>query len=115
MLLTVYVPIDETFGIAPGSAIVGGHSASPRIVVDYEGGLFQQVGFDQFETRLRHAADRHTWHGRGFPTSARLAVPANVLKAVGTYDYEPGGRHDLVVDDQPALDAWIARFGEQAA
>jgi hypothetical protein len=126
MILHVYVPKDDRYGILPGSGIVGSPVEIPaalrpviieadepaRVRIDYEGGKFRQTEYEDFERRLLHAADRHTWNnGRGYPTIARMVVPAEELIEVGTYDYDSERRvYRLEVTDKTTLDAWIARY-----
>ena len=103
MLLAVYVPAGEdTFGIKPGSAIVGVPKGPEPILVDYEGGLYGQEGIEFFRQRLLHAADRHT---RLYPTVARVLLPPAALHQVATYDTESG---HLEVIHAEALDAWTS-------
>lgn len=150
--LTVYIPATaDTFGILPGSGIVGSVDDMPcphchgqwrqpsasnivtpthcvvcsgclrtfhvtegrnaRIRLDFEPGKFRQMGFDRFETRLMHAADRHTWNnGRGYPTMARRWVKPCQVRAVATYDTDTRQVVDVV--DAIALATWVARYGE---
>ena len=104
--LTIYVPIDPDCGIHPGSGVVGHRllAQNSRLLVYFEGGIYGQSGLDEFESRLYHAASRLLYRA---PTVARMVLPAESLCAVGTYDLET---RVLVVHDQPALDAWIARW-----
>jgi hypothetical protein len=118
MQLTVYVPLHDAYGIAPGSAIVGGAIGGWQSqgqhtryeTVDFEGGVHSREYFAAFATRLLHAAGRHADH---YPTSARVTLPMTALRLVGWYDYErgrPAADNRLDVHDSEALDAWIARF-----
>jgi hypothetical protein len=101
-VLTVYVPAGEaTWGIAPGSAIIGTDTGD-TVRIDYEGGVYGQVGLDVFANRLLHAGARHV---DGYPTTARLVVPAAALHAVGTYD---AATNELMCTDEQALAAWVA-------
>lgn len=83
---TVYVPApgsDLRRTIAPGSGIVG--TAVPgtdKVLIDYEGAIYGQAM--DYEERIYHAHDRHTWRGRGYPTAARVLVDAGELVEVGT-------------------------------
>src|SRR5215204_4460384 len=98
MILNVYVPAGEDlFGIAPGSAIVGAEWSDGDLRVDYEGGIYDQAGFESFDRRAMQAAGRHI---SNHPTSARLRLPQAALQAVGTYDTDTW---TFRVDNQPAL------------
>jgi len=106
LVLMVYVPRDEAMlGIKPGSAVVGALTHDPRgVLVYYEGGLYHQSGFEEFRTRLLHAAGRLV---ERYPTTAKALVPREALHAVGTYT--PHNAFLNVTDGQ-LLDAWIARW-----
>jgi hypothetical protein len=111
-VVTVFIPAspeaEALLGIAPGSGIVSAGSADPEgaVRVDYEGGIYQQVGANDYHWRLMHAADRHLWNGgRGYPTTARQTVPSYLLRAVGEYDTDTNMFTALgAVDDAPGVE-----------
>lgn len=118
MELGVYVPYEGTITtIKPGSAICGqaesewsGRSLADainetmrgddRVMLYYEGNLFGSM--PDWATMLFHAADRLIAR---YPTVARCSVKPDDWYLVGSY-YPDTER--LYVEDQAALDAWIA-------
>jgi hypothetical protein len=115
-LLTLYVPAtEETFGIKPGSAIVGtlhvpGNHGPERLTVDFEGGVHNPAYFSNFANRVLHAAGRHV---QRYPTVARMSLEAEHLRPVASYDADSWTIVDLY--DEPALMAWVAQWRGAAA
>jgi hypothetical protein len=111
---TVYVPTPESplrRTIVAGSGIVGtALPDSDKVLIDYEGGIYNQAGFDQYDNRVYHAYDRHTFKPYGYPTVARMLVDAHDLIGVGIFDPE---RRTVHVIRQDELDEWLA--GRDAA
>ena len=74
------------FGIAPGSGIVGrrallrGHSEG--LVLDYEGGIYQQSNIVTWADKVMHAAGRASTN---YPTIARSWVKFEDVLHVGAY------------------------------
>lgn len=108
--LTVYVPAPGTRLreeiIWDGSGVVGSEvGGSGRLRIDYEG---DDDLFPTFGTRVRRAAERHTWEGpdgkSGYPTSACAYVSPEEVIAVGSYRPEEG---QLDVTDRAAVEEWL--------
>lgn len=108
VVLKVFVPAGENlFGIAPGSAIVGSELPDGHINIDYEGGIYGQVGLESFNRRVMQAAGRHI---NRYPTSARMNLPAADMQSIGEYDTDSW---TMKVNDQAALDAWLRMRAQQ--
>ena len=104
----VFVPREgdpATKGIRKSSGIVGAPlPGAERVVVDYEGAIYEQ-------TKMARLADRVFYaHGRlveRYPTVARITVPRASLIEVGTFD--PAGGTIAPVDEgaEAALASWL--------
>ena len=61
-----------------------------------------------YADRVSHAADRHTWQGgRGYPTVARMTVPARDLLFVGHFDGDDGIVQPHDAEGRVALARWL--------
>jgi translation initiation factor IF-1 len=102
---TIYVPADAqkmtAIGPVRGSAIVGGPPRDGKVVIYYEGNLYDAVNLRTFEERVRQAASRK--HHLA-PTSAILLIDEGDLVAVGVHNYELNRNR---IDNKAALDAWL--------
>lgn len=116
--LAVYVPDPDapaevalqTHAIIEGSGIVGTPTVpddpeSP-ILLDYEGGLYEQEQFKVYANRVAHAHGRHVTE---YPTVARRLVRCDAVKQIGWF-YP---RHGVDVEDAAGLMAiakWLGYF-----
>ena len=105
MQLPVYCPKPSSpfaRAIAAGSGIVGdpNRSHDGLILVYYEGNLYGAVNMQKYSERVLHAADRLATR---YPTIACQYIPADQLKAIGTYDR---GSKGFALSDPEALRAW---------
>ena len=74
--LTVYVPCPNTEAwarIAPGSGVVGQEVGSGRVLVHYEGNIYNSDSLRRFYDRVELAAARHV---QNYPTTARMLAPS---------------------------------------
>lgn len=106
--LTLYVPRSDSElhdRIWSGSGIVGSPVGDTgRIRLDFEG---DTSVYPAYKDRVRRAAERHEWSDgerSGYPTRACAHVSKNEVIPIGTYD---PATERLVVDDPPALRAWL--------
>lgn len=109
--LVIFVPVDDHWGIAAGSALVGyihddEDATERRATISYEG----WVHGSQYESRdargrweagLLHAASRLV---TGYPTSAMYSPSMSRVKAIGLYNAKT---HTIILNDEEALDAWL--------
>lgn len=103
MILAIYVPTHDSHlrkTIVAGSAIVGSPAEDDRIMIDYEGNIYNSSNMVSFDNKLLIAAGRHIDH---YPTVARSWVKGSELIPVGTYDYDT---HQIEVFDIAALGEW---------
>lgn len=106
--LNVYVPSPDSplrHTIRAGAGIVGTPQRNGRILIDFEGNLYDAVNMREYEQRVFHAHDRHTWRGVGYPTVARAWVDFDDVIEIGSYSPTT---QKVTIFDQPALDAWLA-------
>jgi hypothetical protein len=110
--LTLYVPVDAKGShIAGGSAIVGSpgedqRDATERLVIDFEGNVYNAENLQDYAGRLQCAAGRHADR---CPTVARRHVDVNTMHAVGSAAWISGvGWVVERLDDPAALQAWLA-------
>ena len=102
--LAVYVPSDVRLvaTIRTGSGLVGSPE-NGRVMVDYEGAIYDQPSMARFADRVAHAAGRHV---ESYPTTARIWVKPEVLTRVGTWN-DLDGEVRLSPGAEPALAAWL--------
>jgi hypothetical protein len=108
----VYTPVEfrpVAQRIAPASAIVGAppEAGDTWQTIDFEGAVYGQAGLAAFESRLAVAAWRSI---DGAPTTARLRVPPEDLRAVAVARFEPPLKAWVLIDllDRDRLAAWLA-------
>lgn len=100
----LYLPSPGTPAvIAQGSGIVASILDGERLRVDFEGDLFRMMPDSTFADRCLHAADRHLTN---YPTVARVAVRADTMRYIGTYDTVFGEAH-LAEGAEPLLARWL--------
>lgn len=104
-LLRVYVPTLTASirkMIVPGSAIVSrGRVEDARILVYFEGNIYNSASMRKYSERVLHAAGRLVTR---YPTIALAAVPPGDLIQVGTYSTIPPR---LAIDDYLTLEGWL--------
>lgn len=109
MKFTLYVPATETemLGrIKRGSAIVGQPlypGGIKKVLVDFEGNIHDAQTLRSYADRVWMAAGRQA---EGYPTIARMIVPAETLREVGTFDLE-GGDLEIRLEAHAVLARWF--------
>lgn len=109
MKFTLYVPATETemLGrIKRGSAIVGQPlypGGIKKVLVDFEGNTHDAQNLRSYADRVWMAAGRQA---EGYPTIARMVVPEETLREVGTFDLE-GDDLEIAVREHAALAMWL--------
>ena len=108
MHLSIYVPKPGTFAaktILPKSGIVGTIQEDGRIRIDYEGNKYGSANVKNFADRVLHAAGRHTYGDKGYPTVARMWVDQQDVIEVGCWD----GCYVRVLGDEAIrmLERWL--------
>ena len=106
--LSVYLPDSNllwTDNLAPGTAIVGNPAPDldDRIMVDYEGAVYDQVNLRRYADRVACAAGRQSVR---YPTRARLWVKPETLRRIGEWDPLEG----RVILDSPEDAAALAAY-----
>jgi hypothetical protein len=79
------------------------------VLVDYEGNLYGALNMRCFADHLHHAAARQAAR---YSTVARMALPREALRVVGSYDL---AAKRFVCTDPEALAAWVAPETIEAA
>lgn len=102
----VFVPRDGArLNISPGSGIVGVPMPGLELVVVYfQGSAEGQPGLARLADRVFHA------HGRlveRYPTVARMTLPPNLLREVGTFDPASGAVSPVDAHSETILAAWL--------
>jgi len=104
----VFVPREgdpTTKGIRKGSGIVGAPlPGAERVVVDYEGTIYEQTEMARLADRVFYA------HGRlvdRYPTVGRMVVPRTSLVDVGTFDPTSGTIAPVGEEAEAAMAAWL--------
>jgi hypothetical protein len=102
----LYLPVADTYAawrIAARSGVVG-VADNDQIDAYYEGWLYGIPGSDpdaNWRAAVATAANRLVV---SYPTVARSRFPADSLLQIGVFSVRRG----ITVDNQPALDAWLA-------
>lgn len=102
---TVFVPADASLipEIAPRSAIVSPASATGEIrTCWFEGNVYGASNLETFVERCNCAAGRGAYR---YPTVAITNLPAQLLRAVATFDLTQGCI--TAINDAQALAAWL--------
>jgi len=109
----IYVPKDANdLGIAPGSGIVGNveQQYPDRILVYYEGNVYDAENMRRFAERVYNAADRQVAR---YPTSAMMAVRRDELIEVGRFDH--GRMRVTAISNPTELLRWVPDEAEWVA
>lgn len=110
MTVLVLIPEPGT-GIDPGSGVVAGTPGTPGpptgyLTVWYEGNRHGAVNLERWADRVHNAADRMLTR---YPTIAMRNLPAEQLRAIGTYDPDTGEFTPGIPHWRAALEAWLGR------
>lgn len=100
----VFVPTGALAAvIARGSGIVGTvkHNSGGRVLIDYEGNLYDVLNLERYANRVRRAYERHV---EKYPTVARSLVKPDELLHVGWFDADTG---TVTVTDVDPLSDWL--------
>lgn len=114
MTPTVYVPASESElreRIVSGSGIVGSaYGETERLRIDFEGNLYELDELEDYEERVKRAAERHQAHKeQGYSTSACAYVDPDEVIAVGSFDPAKG---QLEIGRPEVLEAWLSDSSE---